>query len=694
MQCVSSKENSCRFEQLSLPEKLFTGYRQSLRALELKNLRLLNVTAAILISALGFVFQIGYHDGDILVTGLAVSVILTSNYFFSFYSNRYRNHFLNISYLSIFIIHFWIIYVAFMRQFDIAFLLPVSLSVFIFSLVFDSFYKSLFFIFTITAAMLLLMWYSHHWEGDYTIAVVSLYSGAFVSNIILRRKKEYHREIDRREKQYAALVESMNDGLTYVDMNNIVRFVNEELCRISGYSQQELIGKKLFILEKALQENEAAKYFLAGLNSGTSGRCECTMMTKSNEEAWVQLSGSPIFDDEQEQTGSMIVFSDISDLKKTQDELKNREEGYRTFIDQSAVGIWRAEYKHPVDINLPVEEQISLLLNTGRISETNDVMAQMYGYAKSSELIGRRIREFYYIENNFDEEKTKNLLTSFIKNNYRITNAETKEIDRKGNARYILNNNIGIVENGFLVRTWGVQTDVTDRKKTEHELIQSNQELDTFFYKASHDLKGPLASILGIANIARLENKEPLIEDYFKMIDTSVRRLDHTLMDLIELARTRKGVSKLSKIYVKGLTEEILQSFSHTENYSGINFEKNIDGSLSILADKVLVLSVFQNLIHNAINYCDRKNPQIKISVADTGNGIRLEVTDNGKGISENVKHRIFDMFYRGHPDSSGSGLGLFIVKNALEKMNGKIWFDSADGKGTSFFVEIPNAAA
>lgn len=671
---------------------MYTDFKESLRGLELKNLRILNVTAALLISVLGFVFQIAYHDGDILVSGLAVSIILTSNYFFSFYSRFYKTHFLNISYTSIFIIHFWIVYVTYMRQFDVAFLLPVALSTFIFSLIFDSFYKSLFFIFTITSAMLLMMWLSHHWEMDYTIAVISLYSGAFVSNLILRRKKEYHREIDKREKQYAALVESMNDGLIYLNKSEELRFVNEEFCRITGYSQDELLGKKLFVLNNKGQENETAKKFLAQLYKGESGRCECTIYTKNNKEAWVQLSGSPIFDEELEQTGSMIVFSDISDLKSIQDKLKKSEEGYRTFIDQSAVGIWRAEYKQPIDVKMPVEEQIELLLNSGRISEANDFMARMYGYAKSDELIGRRIRDFYYIENNFDEQKTKNLLTAFIKNNYRISNAESKEMDRSGNIRYILNNNIGIVENGFLVRTWGVQTDITERKKTEHDLEESNQELDTFFYKASHDLKGPLASILGIANLARLENKEPVIENYFKMIDTSVRRLDSTLMDLIELARTRKGVSKLSKIYVKALVTEILQSFSHTDNFSKIHFEINIDGSLGITADKVLVLSVFQNLIHNAINYCNQQKPEIKIAVKATKDGIQFEVSDNGKGIPSHVKHKVFEMFYRGHPDSSGSGLGLFIVKNALEKMNGKVWFESEEGKGASFFVQIPDA--
>src|SRR5687768_3008756 len=109
---------------------MYTDFKESLYGLELKNLRILNVSAALLISILGFVFQMAYHDGDILISGLVISIILTSNYFFSFYSDFYRTHFLNISYASVFLIHFWIVYVAYMRQFDVAFLLPVALSTF------------------------------------------------------------------------------------------------------------------------------------------------------------------------------------------------------------------------------------------------------------------------------------------------------------------------------------------------------------------------------------------------------------------------------------------------------------------------------------------------------------------------------------------------------------------------------------
>jgi len=647
----------------------------------------------VIVTALGFIFEFSYHDGYILMTGLGVSMVLTSNYFLSFYSSFYRKQLPNITYASIFLLHFWAVYVAFMRNFEIDFLLPVSISIFIFSLVFDKFFKSLFFIFTITTFMMVMMLISNRWLPEFTITLVVLYSGAFLSDQIQKRKTEYQDEIEKQEGRYVSLVENMNDGLVYVDHEYKLIYVNDRFCEITGYSRENLLGRSITELSPERNKLDVKpRKFFQDLSAGQSVRCECDMLKLNGERIYVQMSGSPYSDDEGNNIGSMIVFADIHALKSAQELLKKREEGYRTFIDQSAVGIWRAEYRQPIPVSLPFNEQVELLLDSGIIAECNDFMARMYGYSSSNDLVGRKIRDFYYIENNYDEEKTRELLASFIKNNYKISNAESKELDLYGNVRFMLNNNIGIVEQGHLMRTWGVQTDITDRKKTEKELVETNQELDTFFYKASHDLKGPLASVMGIVNLARLENKDGLIDKYFDMVDTSIRRLDRTLLDLIDLARTRKGASKLSVINVKGLVDEILHSLKHLPDYDHINFEIKIDQKVEITSDKVLILSVFQNLIHNAINYCNHQSPWIRVKVEETDRGIEIEVADNGKGIPEPVKNRVFEMFYRGHPDSNGSGLGLFIVKNALEKIKGKIRFVSEPGNGTVFYVSIPNS--
>ena len=669
---------------------MLISFREKLKLKELRNLRLLNVVTSIIVTILGFLFEFAYHDGVILFTGLICSMILTSNYFLSFYSLYYRNHFTNITFISIFILHFWAVYVVYVRNFEIDILVPISISTFTFSLIFNRFYKSLFFIFTITTFLLVLMILHHHWEPQFTIVIIALYSGAFLSEEILKRKAEFHTEIQKQEKRYISLVENMNDGLIYLNEDQKITFVNDKFCMISGFSREEVMDKSIFKIQSFLG-NIITSSVYDKLKREEVVKNESKMLMKNGKTIWVQITATPHFDDGKV-LGTLLVYTDITTLKITQESLKKREEGYRSFINQSSVGIWRAEYPKPISVSLPVDEQVELLLDTGVISECNDFMAAMYGYTDSSELVGRRIRDFYHIENNFDDEKSKELMNAFISNDYRISSAESKELDKNGNVRFMLNNNIGIVENGFLVRTWGVQTDITERKKTERELLETNQELDTFFYKASHDLKGPLASVMGIVNLARLEMQNELIDKYFGMIETSVKRLDRTLMDLIELARTRKGSSKLSEINLKSIIEEIMNSLKHVPDFNRINFEIKIDHNLEIVADKVLIHSVFQNLIHNAINYCNHQSPWVKISVVSKSNGIEFEVADNGKGIPEQIKSRVFEMFYRGHPDSTGSGLGLFIVKNALEKMKGSIDLESIMDHGTIFTVFIPNA--
>lgn len=671
---------------------MLTNFNDKIRKKEMRNLRLLNVFSSIFVTLLGFVFEFSYHDGYILTSGLIVSMILTSNYFLSFYSDWCRRNFTHLTTGSIFLLHFWASYVTYVRHFEVALLLPVAISTFTFSLVFDRYYKSLFFIFIITTLLMALMILSGQWKPEFAIAIVALYSGAFLSEEILKRKGEYQTEIKKQEKRYLSLVENMNDGLIYLDKSNNISFVNERFCKISDISKDEIENRPFDELLNPMINKKSIHGEFESLIAGRSIRAEAVMKKKNGEKVWIQLVGSPYYNEDGSRNGSMIVYTDITSQKETAELLKKSEEGYKTFIDQSAVGIWRAEYRQPIPVNLPVSEQIELLLDTGIITECNDFMSKMYGYNVSSDLIGRRIRDFYYMENNFDEEKTYEFMKSFIINNYRISNAESKELDKSGTIRFMLNNNIGVVENGCLIRTWGVQTDITDRKKTEKELVETNQELDTFFYKASHDLKGPLASVMGIVNLARLENSDPLNEKYFTMIETSVKRLDRTLLDLIELARTRKGTSKLSQINIMSMVQDILHSLRHLPDFGSINFEVKIDHLLELKADKVLVLSVFQNLIHNAINYCNQNRPHVKIKVERDAAGIVLQVIDNGLGIHEAIRDRVFEMFYRGHPDSTGSGLGLFIVKNALEKMKGSISFESEVGKGTTFTVHIPNA--
>jgi PAS domain S-box-containing protein len=522
------------------------------------------------------------------------------------------------------------------------------------------------------------------------VAIITLYSGAFLSDQIQKRKRQFQREIQNQESRFASLVEHMNDGLIYCDAAWKIQSVSEQFCRMSGYSANKLIGSDLREIISQQEFDADQKPFFQHLTDGSVCRTEFSIRSSQGEILTARANGTPYFDAFGIRNGSMIVFTDISSLKYTQDLLKKREEGYRTFIDQSAIGIWRTDYLSPVPVGLPLEEQVTLLLESGIIAECNDFMAKMYGYQNSSELIGMSLKDFYKVQSEQDLSRHKDRFKEFINNGYRISNAESTEIDRNGNLRIMLNNNIGIVENDKLTRTWRVQADITERKNTERELREAYNELDTFFYKASHDLKGPIASMLGVVHLGQMDNKEPQISRYFDMIGTSASRLDKTLMELIEIARTRKGTSKTNEVHLKPFVSMVLDDLAHLPKYLRVKFNIQVPDQATLVTDRVLLQSVFKNLIHNAINYSNRRDPKVEVIIRENEKTIALEVIDNGEGIPESIQPKIFDMFYRGHQESEGSGLGLFVVKNALEKMKGTIRFQTATGKGTVFYVTFP----
>ena len=182
---------------------------------------------------------------------------------------------------------------------------------------------------------------------------------------------------------------------------------------------------------------------------------------------------------------SIIVFAvwilqnaqilDRSDRERVSAEqaLRESEERYRAFIEQSAEGIWRFELEQPISSECPEDEQIEHFYQYGYLAECNDVMAQMYGFSRAQEIVGVRLPDLVVRSDPHNIE----YLRSFIRSGYRLNDAESHEIDKQGNAKYFLNNLVGIVENGVLIRAWGSQRDITERKRVEEALQETNQTL-------------------------------------------------------------------------------------------------------------------------------------------------------------------------------------------------------------------------
>ncbi|MFN3840212.1 MAG: sensor histidine kinase [Cyclobacteriaceae bacterium] len=228
------------------------------------------------------------------------------------------------------------------------------------------------------------------------------------------------------------------------------------------------------------------------------------------------------------------------------------------------------------------------------------------------------------------------------------------------------------------------------QEKNSH-LQKTNDELDRFVYSASHDLRAPLMSIKGLINLARLESKEESTQHYLAMMIDRTDKLDDFIHNIIDYARNaRTGVSS-DKINLHELVNDIFENHRFVETAKGISFEKQISLKDPIYSDKQRLSIVLNNLVSNAVKYHRKtKDAWIKVTAQKNNDNLKLIVSDNGQGIPSDRISKIFEMFYRGTEQSKGSGLGLYIVKETVEKMGGVIRATSEYERGSCFTIILP----
>jgi signal transduction histidine kinase len=225
-----------------------------------------------------------------------------------------------------------------------------------------------------------------------------------------------------------------------------------------------------------------------------------------------------------------------------------------------------------------------------------------------------------------------------------------------------------------------------DRQKEQIE--EKNKQLDAFVYKASHDIKGPLKSVIGLTKVGIQTITDPESVEIFGHILKSTTKLDNLVLDLLTLSKSKQSSLVKTNINLLNMVDEVLLSFSHSEAFAKMNFEKNIAGDLTFFSDERLLYSIVQNFIENGIKYRDDSKSEnfLKITMSENHNNeLTMVFEDNGIGIDDIHKDKIFNMFYKVNEKSNGTGLGLHIVKMNIEKLGGAVDLESTAGKGSIF---------
>ncbi len=223
------------------------------------------------------------------------------------------------------------------------------------------------------------------------------------------------------------------------------------------------------------------------------------------------------------------------------------------------------------------------------------------------------------------------------------------------------------------------------------QLQKANTELDRFVYSASHDLRAPLSSLLGLIEVAKLDHGN--VDRYLDMMRTKIHDLEDFIKEIISYSRNARMDVKKQPINLYQTVNAVTEALTFSVGNPDVLIENVVPENMVVHTDSMRLKIVLSNLIDNSLKYRDEKKekPFIRIEAGERDGVKVIVVKDNGLGIDQIYLDKIFQMFFRASEQSKGSGLGLYIVKETLGKINGSIRVESNLGAGTTFLVEIPS---
>jgi PAS domain S-box-containing protein len=332
---------------------------------------------------------------------------------------------------------------------------------------------------------------------------------------------------------------------------------------------------------------------------------------------------------------------------------------------------------------------IVMLNSEGNVAQVNSGFEKMFGYS-FEELKGRELNQTIVPDALESEGNDLNTLIS----TQQVVRIETTRKRKDGGMLSVIIYGLPVHFEDKTIGIFGVYVDITEQKKIEEELKVRNTELDNFVYKVSHDLRAPLSSVLGLVNLAKLPGNDDNVKDYLSVIGNKVNQLDHFITDVLSHSKNLKLDVIIEPVHFQDLIDQTFVDLSYLKGAGEIKRSVVIEG-MTFYSDRWRIAEIFRNLVSNAIKYRDfgKNNPEINLHIAIDADRAVITFSDNGIGIERHNLEKVFNMFYRASEQSDGSGLGLYIVKNAIEKLKGEVQIKSEAGMGTAFIVHLPNCA-
>lgn len=512
------------------------------------------------------------------------------------------------------------------------------------------------------------------------------------STIDYTEKQIAEEEIILNERKYRGIIENMNLGLIETDKDGKILFVNQKFYEISQLlNPQELnIGKKpVSFLQDKLRSGKIQSF-----KQLDQSNFEVEIRKIDTERINILINLAPIVSKEKVVTGHILAYLDITAEKGLQRSLEFALVERNKSIER--VNSLKHFYERILN-NSP--SKIAILSPDYEVVYANELMLNSNSIWKYS--VGKKLDELE-IEKSINSENfllLKESIYDAIRLNTLIQ-VELKYNEKSGNSSYSLFNILPIKDNKKKLQNIILTgTDITSIKQIQQaiqekndELSKINSELDNFVYSVSHDLRSPLMSIKGILslifNTAEI-NEE--VDQYLKMADESIDRLDGTIQEILEYSRNSRLDVEPAPFNIREVVEVIYNDLKFSSE-TNIDFRLNVPENTSIVSDKYRINTLLKNLIGNSVKYrqLDISDPFVEFNLYHKEETIVIEIKDNGQGISEKNIGKVFDMFYRATSTSVGTGLGLYICKEIVTKLKGTIVITSELSVGTTVTITLP----
>ena len=464
-----------------------------------------------------------------------------------------------------------------------------------------------------------------------------------------------------------ALFDQNQDFLFIIDKKGLIKETNTSFIRFLGCKEDEVV-KNNFLKFIHKDDLLPAKMFLEAFDRRQDS-CQQLLRFKNSEDQYVQFNFILKY---KSKSSYMLQAIDLLVLHRSESD---------RFINEHVLYLILDLVPYPVFVKNSKSEYILL----------NQAQAGLFGLSVE-QMLGKTDDDLVK-----DEEELKMVRKSdsqVLESLEKITLDEQIFSTPNGN-RYVLQTtkvpfiNAITSEKNIL----GISIDYTARKAAEAELMKTNFELDSFVYRASHDLKAPLRSVMGLVNLLQLDKSTKNQEECISRIEASIFRLDEFIKELTNYSRNARLDVSRQIVDIEEVVFQILDNLKYLDPQNKISVDIHIGNKSVLYSDRHRLQVILQNLLSNAIKYQNPKNdqPHIKIKGEIFEDYASIDITDNGIGIGKEFHDGVFKMFYRATELSEGSGLGLYIAKQSIEKLGGDISFKSSKDEGTVFNLKFKN---